>query len=659
MLISKVNLSKDVAFMGKSLTRKILEKHLVVGEYLPGKEIGIKIDQTLTQDATGTMAYLQFEAMGLKQVKTELSVSYVDHNTIQVGFENADDHKYLQSVAAKYGIIYSKAGNGICHQVHLERFGKPGKTLLGSDSHTTTGGGIGMIAIGAGGLDVAVAMGGGEFYITCPKVYKINLKGALKPWVSAKDVVLKMLEIFTVKGNVGVIMEYAGPGVQALTVPERATITNMGAEMGVTTSIFPSDEETKKFLKAQGREADWVELKADDDAEYDKVVELDLSELEPLAAAPHSPGNIVKVADLNDLKVDQVMLGSCTNSSYKEIATAAKIMKGKKVHPDVSFGVAPGSRQVLQMATKDGYIGDLIDSGARLLEATCGFCIGNSQSPKSAGVSLRTSNRNFEGRSGTADAQVYLVSPEVAAVSAIAGKMTDPRTSDIKYPQVDMPNKFLVEDSMFIFPSDADKNVEILRGPNIGAPPVNDKMPDEIKGFVGIKVGDKITTDHIMPAGARLKYRSNVPEYSKYVFEPLDKDFPKRAMEAKKKGLATVIVAGESYGQGSSREHAALCPMYLGVKAIIAKSVERIHAANLVNFGIISLSFKNMADYDTIKQGDEIEIPELKKKLQNNESVILVNKTKNLKIELTYTLSQRQKDILYEGGLLPYTVKAN
>ncbi len=645
--------------MGKSLTRKILEQHLVIGEYVPGTEIGVKIDQTLTQDATGTMAYLQFEAMGLKQVKTELSVSYVDHNTIQVGFENADDHKYLQTIAAKYGIIYSKAGNGICHQVHLERFGKPGKTLLGSDSHTTTGGGIGMIAIGAGGLDVAVAMGGGEFYLTCPKVYKINLTGNLQPWVTAKDVVLKMLEIFTVKGNVGVIIEYAGSGVKSLSVPERATITNMGAEMGVTTSIFPSDDETRKFLKAQGREADWVEMKADGDAEYDRVLDLDLSELEPLAAAPHSPGNIVKISEMKDIKVDQIMLGSCTNSSYKEIATAAKILKGKKVHPDVSFGVAPGSRQVLQMAAKDGFISDLLDSGARLLEATCGFCIGNSQSPKTTGVSLRTSNRNFEGRSGTTDAQVYLVSPEVAAISAITGKLTDPRKAGIEYPRVNMPTQFLIDDSMFIFPKDAEKNVEIFRGPNIGAPPVNGKMPDEIKGIVGIKVGDKITTDHIMPAGARLKYRSNVPEYSKYVFEPIDKAFPSRAMEAKKKGLHTVIVAGESYGQGSSREHAALCPMYLGVKAIIAKSVERIHAANLVNFGIISLSFKNMADYDKIEQGDEIEIPNLKKKLQNNEQVILVNKTKNLEIELTYNLSQRQKDILYAGGLLPYTVKQN
>jgi aconitate hydratase len=643
--------------MGKSLTRKILESHLAVGEYITGKEIGIIIDQTLTQDATGTMAYLQFEAMGLKKVKTELSVSYVDHNTIQVGFENADDHKYLQTVAAKYGIIYSKAGNGICHQVHLERFGKPGKTLLGSDSHTTTGGGIGMIAIGAGGLDVAVAMGGGEFYLTCPRVYKINLKGSLQPWVSAKDVVLKMLEMFSVKGNVGVIMEYAGPGVSTLSVPERATITNMGAEMGVTTSIFPSDEETRKFLKAQGREADWVELKADDDAEYDKVIEIDLSTLEPLAAAPHSPGNIVKVSEMKDLKVDQVMLGSCTNSSYKEIATAAKIMKGRKIHPDVSFGVAPGSRQVLQMAARDGYIVDLLDSGARLLEAACGFCIGNSQSPKSTGVSLRTSNRNFEGRSGTADALVYLVSPEVAAVSAITGKLVDPRTTGIEYPKVDMPTHFLVDDSMFIFPENTDRSVEIARGPNIGTPPTNDPMPEQIKGVIGIKVGDKVTTDHIMPAGSRLKYRSNVPEYSKYVFEPIDKEFPKRAMEAKKQGLATVVVAGESYGQGSSREHAALCPMFLGVKAIIAKSVERIHAANLVNFGIISLSFKNMADYDKIAQGDEIELPDLKKRLQNSEPVVLVDKTKNLEIELTYSLSQRQKDILFAGGLLPYTVK--
>ena len=643
--------------MGKSLARKILEKHLLVGDWSPGKEIGIKIDQTLTQDATGTMAYLQFEAMGLKQVKTELSVSYVDHNTIQVGFENADDHKYLQTVAAKYGIVYSKAGNGICHQVHLERFGKPGKTLLGSDSHTPTGGGIGMIAIGAGGLDVAVAMGGGAFYLTCPKVFKINLKGQLQPWVTAKDVALKMLELFTVKGNVGVIMEYSGTGLANLTVPERATIANMGAEMGVTTSIFPSDEVTKNFLKAQHREADWIELKADEDAEYDKIIDLDLSSLEPLTAAPHSPGNIVKVADMNEIKVDQVMIGSCTNSSYKDIVTVAKILNGRRVHPDVSLGIAPGSRQVLQMATRDGYLIDLLNSGARILEAACGFCIGNSQSPKTTAVSLRTSNRNFEGRSGTQNAQVYLVSPEVAAVAAITGKFVDPRKTGIQYPKVDMPSEFLVDDSMFIFPKDVDKSVEIIRGPNIGAPPVNDKMPASIKGIVGIKVGDKITTDHIMPAGARLKYRSNVPKYSEYVFEPIDPTFPKRALEAKRDGLHTLVVAGESYGQGSSREHAALCPMYLGVKAIIAKSIERIHAANLVNFGIIPLYFKDVADYDKIMQGDSVEIPDIKAKLQNNEPITLVNKTKKTKIKLTYNLSERQKDILYEGGLLPYTVK--
>ena len=643
--------------MGKSLARKILEKHLLVGDWSPGKEIGIKIDQTLTQDATGTMAYLQFEAMGLKQVKTELSVSYVDHNTIQVGFENADDHKYLQTVAAKYGIVYSKAGNGICHQVHLERFGKPGKTLLGSDSHTPTGGGIGMIAIGAGGLDVAVAMGGGAFYLTCPKVFKINLKGQLQPWVTAKDVALKMLELFTVKGNVGVIMEYSGTGLANLTVPERATIANMGAEMGVTTSIFPSDEVTKNFLKAQRREADWIELKADEDAEYDKIIDLDLSSLEPLTAAPHSPGNIVKVADMNEIKVDQVMIGSCTNSSYKDIVTVAKILNGRRVHPDVSLGIAPGSRQVLQMATRDGYLIALLNSGARILEAACGFCIGNSQSPKTTAVSLRTSNRNFEGRSGTQNAQVYLVSPEVAAVAAITGKFVDPRKTGIQYPKVDMPSEFLVDDSMFIFPKDVDKSVEIIRGPNIGAPPVNDKMPASIKGIVGIKVGDKITTDHIMPAGARLKYRSNVPKYSEYVFEPIDSTFPKRALEAKRDGLHTLVIAGESYGQGSSREHAALCPMYLGVKAIIAKSIERIHAANLVNFGIIPLYFKDVADYDKIMQGDSVEIPDIKAKLQNNEPITLVNKTKETKIELTYDLSERQKDILYEGGLLPYTVK--
>ncbi len=643
--------------MGDTLTKKILKEHLAVGDYIPGNEIGINIDQTLTQDATGTMAYLQFEAMGLDKVKTELSVSYVDHNTIQVGFENADDHKYLQTVAAKFGIIYSKAGNGICHQVHLERFGKPGKTLVGSDSHTPTGGGIGMIAIGAGGLDVAVAMGGGPFYITCPKVYKVNLTGELKPWVSAKDVVLKMLEMFTTKGNVGVVMEYGGPGVKTLSVPERATITNMGAEMGVTTSIFPSDEETRKFLRAQGREDDWISLEADTDAEYDKVVELNLGEVEPLASAPHSPGNIVKVSDMDGTKIDQVEVGSCTNSSYKDLMTLAKILKGKRVHPDVSLGVAPGSRQVLQMITKEGALGDIIDAGARILESACGFCIGNSQSPKTDAIGLRTSNRNFEGRSGTKSAQVYLVSPEVAAVSAVTGKFTDPRSSDFQYPNVTMPSQFLIDDSMFIFPQDADPNVAIYRGPNIGDPPSNEKLSDSIVGEVMLKVGDKITTDHIMPAGARLKYRSNVPKYSEFVFEPIDTSFPKRSMENKEKGKHNIILAGESYGQGSSREHAALCPMYLGVKAVIAKSVERIHAANLVNFGIVALAFKDEADYEKVEAGDEVELPEIKQKLMDNQPVTLVNKTKNTELELTYSYSQRQKEILYEGGLLAYTVK--
>jgi aconitate hydratase len=647
--------------MGKSLARTILERHLVVGEWVPGAEIGIRIDQTLTQDATGTMAYLQFEAMGLERVRTDLSVSYVDHNTIQVGFENADDHRYLQSVAAKYGVVFSKAGNGICHQVHLERFGKPGATLLGSDSHTPTGGGLGMIAIGAGGLDVAVAMGGGEFYLTCPRVVKINLTGRLQPWVSAKDVVLAMLEIFGVKGNVGVVLEYAGPGVKTLTVPERATITNMGAEMGVTTSLFPSDAETRRFLRAQGREADWVELKADrdaaysGDAEYDRVIDLDLSAVEPLAAAPHSPGNVVKVADLKGLKVDQVMLGSCTNSSYKDVATAARMLRGRTVHPAVSFGVAPGSRQVLQMATRDGYVADLIAAGARLLESACGFCIGNSQSPQTGAVSLRTSNRNFEGRSGTKDAQVYLVSPEVAVVAAIAGEIVDPRQAGIEYPSVKMPARFLVDDTMLVFPGDGEPG-EVYRGPNIGTPPVNGSLPDTIAGVVQLKVGDNITTDHIMPAGARLKYRSNVPKYSEYVFEPVDPGFAGRARADKQRGRHTVVVAGESYGQGSSREHAALCPMYLGVKAIVTKSIERIHAANLVNFGILPLTFADPADYDRVEQGDEFEIRGIRAAFEAGASLVLIDTTKGIEIALSYNLSRRQKHIIYAGGLLAYTV---
>lgn len=637
--------------MGKNIVRKILENHLREGELVSGEEVGIRIDQTLTQDATGTMAYLQFEAMGISEIKTDLSVSYVDHNTIQVGFENADDHAYLQSVAARYGIVFSRPGNGICHQVHLERFGKPGTTLLGSDSHTPTGGGIGQIAIGAGGLDVAVAMGGGNFYLTAPKVYKVNLIGELRPWVTAKDVVLKMLELLTTKGNVGVMLEYGGPGVATLTVPERATITNMGAEMGVTTSLFPSDAETKKFLKAEGRAKDWVELVADADATYDRVIEVNLSEIEPMAACPHSPGNVKKIAELQGMKVDQVCIGSCTNSSYKDLVTVAKILKGKKVHPRVSLGVAPGSRQVLAMLAREGYLADLVDAGARILESACGFCIGNSMSPRSEGVSVRTINRNFEGRSGTKDAQVYLTSCEVAAAAAISGAFTDPRTLG-DYPRVKMPEAFLRDDSMFIMPTPALRETAVVRGPNIGAPPVNVAMSAALKGVAMLKVGDKITTDHIMPAGARLKYRSNVPKYAEFVFENVDATFPTRCLENKAKGVHNVVVAGESYGQGSSREHAALCPMYLGVKAVLAKSFERIHAANLVNFGIVPLTFENPADYETIAQGDLLEVADWRKAIEGGGKVTLRNVTKGTTIPCAANLSGRQRRIVVAGGLL-------
>ncbi len=642
--------------MGLTLTEKILKKHIVEGKPEKGKEVGIKIDQTLTQDATGTMAYLQFEAMKVPKVKTELSVSYVDHNTVQIGFENADDHKYLQSVAAKYGIVYSRAGNGICHQVHLERFGKPGKTLLGSDSHTPTGGGIGMIAIGAGGLDVAVAMAGGSFYLTYPKVVKINLTGELKPWVSAKDVILKVLEKFTTKGNVGKVFEYGGSGIKTLNVPARATITNMGAECGVTTSVFPSDEVTKEFLKAQGREDDWTELKADEDAEYDEVVEINLSEIEPMAATPHSPGNISKVTDLGEIEVDQVCVGSCTNSSYRDLMTVAKIVEGKTVHPKVSFVVAPGSRQVIQNIAKDSGLQSIINSGARLAESACGFCIGNSQSPKTESVTLRTSNRNFLGRSGTKSANAYLVSPETAAAAVLTGKFTDPRDLEkmgIKYPNVEMPKEFLIDDSMFIFPKDA-KKTEIYRGPNIGDPPAAEPLKETISGDVTLKVEDKITTDHIIPAGSKMKYRSNVPKYSEFLFEVVDPTFHDRAKEIKESGKDNIIVAGLSYGQGSSREHAALCPMYMGVKAVIAKSMERIHNANLINFGILPLNFKDEKDYEGIEQGDALELPNIKELLKEGKNLVVKNKTKGTEFEVEYSLSDRQKQVLLSGGTLAY-----
>ena len=638
--------------MGTNFVQKILDPHIVEGKKIPGQEVAIRIDQTLTQDATGTMAYLQFEAMGLDAIRTELSVSYVDHNTIQVGYENADDHRYLQTVAAKYGIVFSRAGNGICHQVHLERFGRPGRTLLGSDSHTPTGGGVGMFAVGAGGLDVAVAMGGGPFYLAYPKVCLVRLRGALQPWVSAKDAILKMLEIFSTKGNVGWVIEYGGSGIDTLSIPERATITNMGAEMGVTTSVFPSDAETRRFLKAQGREDQWVGISADANCSYDKEVELDLGAIEPLAAYPHSPGNVKPVRELSGIKVNQVEIGSCTNSSYKDMITVARILKGRRVHTDVSFSMAPGSRQVLQMLAREGALSDLIDSGVRVMENACGFCIGNSQSPQTGAVSLRTSNRNFEGRSGTQDAQVYLVSPETAAAAVLTGRITDPRSLDVPYPHVKMPPKFFIDDGMFIFPAQADRSTEVFRGPNIGEPPRNTALPRSIAGEVAIKVGDKITTDHIIPAGARMKYRSNVPAYSEYVFENVDPAFSKRAKAIRDSGRHALIVAGESYGQGSSREHAALCPMYLGVKAVIARSFERIHSANLVNFGILPLTFKNAEDYSRIEAGDQVEIQDIRGRLERGEELVLTDRTKGIEIPLAHDFSARQRDILLAGGAL-------
>jgi len=645
--------------MGYTLTEKILRQHLADGFYEPGKEIGIKIDQTLTQDATGTMAYLQFESMGLSDIATELSVSYVDHNTIQVGFENADDHAYLESIAKKYGIYFSRPGNGICHQVHLERFARPGKTLLGSDSHTPTAGGVGSLAMGAGGLDVAVAMGGGAYYLTAPRVINVHLTGRLEPWATAKDVVLKVLSILSTKGNVGCVCEYTGKGIADLTVPERATITNMGAETGVTTSIFPSDEQTKRFLQAQGRGEQWMALAADNDAAYDRTIEIDLSHIEPLASLPHSPGNIARIKDLN-LPVDQVMIGSCTNSSYVDLMTVAAMVRGKHLPAGVSLGIAPGSRQVLSAIARNGGLSDLIAFGARILESSCGFCIGNSMSPCTDSVSVRTSNRNFLGRSGTPSACVYLTSPVVAAASALTGKLTDPRELGMDYPRIDMPEHFEIDDSMIIPPLPAAERAEIKirRGPNIGEPPVNGPMPEDICGQVTIRVADLVTTDHIMPAGSRLKYRSNVPKYSEFVFEPLDKEFCNRASDLRDQGVHNLIVAGLSYGQGSSREHAALCPMYLGVKGVIAKSIERIHAANLVNFGIVPFSFAQESDWDSLPEKTEVLIPGIRKALETGKENI-VALAGNKQISLNMSLSKRQRDILLTGGLLPFTVQTS
>ncbi|WP_422481734.1 aconitate hydratase [Pleomorphochaeta sp. DL1XJH-081] len=646
--------------MGSTLAYKILREHLIEGELVAGKDIAIRIDQTLTQDATGTMAYLQFESMGLDRVQNELAVSYVDHNTIQVGFENADDHRYLQSVAQRYGIVFSRPGNGICHQVHLERFGLPGKTLLGSDSHTPTGGGLGMIAIGAGGLDIAVAMGGGAFHLVAPKVIEIRLSGKLRPWVSAKDVILTVLERYGVKGNVNCVFEYTGEGVKTLSVPERATICNMGAECGVTTSLFPSDEHTRQFLEAQGRVAGYRSMEADSDASYDGLFEIDLATVVPKTAAPHSPGNIVDVAQLKGLRVDQVLIGSCTNSSYAELHRVAQILDGHTVASNVSLGIAPGSREVMLMLAKDGSLGKLIASGARILESACGFCIGNHQSPGSNAVSLRTNNRNFEGRSGTKSAQVYLVSPETAALSAISGEFTNPISNHgIAYPDPAKTDVFIVDDGLLVFPPEDGNSVEVLRGPNIGNPPASSPLEDHISGVCTLKAGDKITTDHIMPAGARLKYRSNIPAYAKYTFEGVDSSFHDRAMDNKNKSIANIVVAGVSYGQGSSREHAAICPMYLGVKVVIAKSFERIHQANLCNFGILPLEFISDDDYGKVEQGDELEligvIDSLEKMVNEGTPITIYNRTRTIEFAVQANITPRQLALLKAGGLLNFT----
>lgn len=653
-ILISVIFERIVVTMGLTLTEKILKAHLVDGEFVKGQEIGIRIDQTLTQDATGTMAYLEYEAMGVPRVRTEKSVAYIDHNTLQSGFENADDHRFIGSVCKKHGIYFSRPGNGICHQVHLERFGIPGKTLIGSDSHTPTGGGIGMIAIGAGGLDVAVAMGGGAYYITYPKIVKVNLTGKLSPWVSAKDVILEVLRRMSVKGGVGKVIEYCGEGVKTLTVPERATITNMGAELGATTSIFPSDETTLAFLKAQDRADVWSELKADDDAVYDEQIDIDLSQLVPLAACPHSPDNVKSVNEIGKLKIDQVCIGSCTNSSYVDMMKVAHILKGKTVDPSVSLAIAPGSKQVLNMIAENGALADMIAAGARILESACGPCIGMGQSPNSKGVSLRTFNRNFEGRSGTKDGQIYLVSPEMAAVSALTGYLTDPRTLG-DMPEFKLPEHFKINDNMVVPPADeADMDsVDVLRGPNIKPFPQTSPLDDSIDCQVSLKVGDNITTDHIMPAGAKiLPLRSNIPAISQHCFTVCDEDFPRRAKNMGK----SIIVGGSNYGQGSSREHAALAPLYLGIKAVLVKSFARIHRANLINAGILPLTFVNEADYDKINQGDEIVLADVRADVEADMSKLtVVNKTTGVEIPVLCELTGRTKDIILAGGLLDYT----
>ncbi len=635
--------------MGLNIFEKIIRSHLVSGEMKVGSEVSISIDQTLTQDPLGTMAYLQFEAMGIPKVKTKLSVAYVDHCMLQEGFENSDDHLYLQTVAAKYGVLFSKPGNGICHQVHLERFSRPGWTLIGADSHTPTCGAVGMLSIGAGGLDVAVAMAGGTFYLKYPKVIKVNLHGRLQPWSTAKDIILEVLKKLTTKGNVGKVLEYGGDGINMLTVPERSTITNMGAELGVTTSVFPSDEMTRTFFAAQAREADWQEVVPDADACYAEVIDIELDAIEPNVALPHSPDNVCKVREAGDIKVQQVLIGSCTNSSFQDLMTVAGMLKGKRVHPDVSFGVVAGSRQVLRMIAANGALNTIIDSGARILESSCGFCAGYGQSPPSGAVSIRTNNRNFEGRSGTKDAKVYLVSPQVAVATALNGKLTDPRDLSTEVPKTLFPKQFHIDDGMVIQP--ATGNVEIFRGPNIGEPPKNTPMPDILQAGVVIKVGDKITTDHIIPTGPVSKFRSNIPKSSKFIFRDVDPCFVQRCEENKSLETDSIIVAGLSYGQGSSREHAALCPMHLGVRAVIAKSIERIHMANLVNFGIIPLTFQDEADYERLRVEDKLLIVDTGQALQR-QVIQVKNITQDYEFDVSHTLTPRQIKIVLCGGLL-------
>jgi aconitate hydratase len=633
--------------MAYTATQKIIKAHLVKGEMITGSEIAIKIDQTLTQDSTGTMAYLQFEAMGIDKVQTKKSVAYIDHNILQTGSENADDHLYIQTVAKKHGIYFSKPGNGICHQVHLERFAVPGETLLGSDSHTPTCGGIGMLAIGAGGLDVAVAMGGGEYYITMPKIVKVELVGKLNPWVSAKDIILELLRRLTVKGGVNKVLEYAGAGIKTLTVPERATITNMGAELGATTSLFPSDEITYEFLKAQQREEDYVELKADAGAVYDEIIEIDLSLIEPLAACPHSPDNVVPISSLKHIKVDQVLIGSCTNSSFVDMMKVSKILKGKTIPEEMSLAISPGSKQVLGMLSKNGGLSDMIDAGARILESACGPCIGMGQSPSTDAVSLRTFNRNFKGRSGTVSANVYIVSPEVAAASSLTGYITDPRELG-EVIKVSMPEKFLINDNLIISPAEDDTFIEVKRGPNIKPFPKVDELKETVIGKVLTKLEDNITTDHIMPSNAKLlPFRSNIPYLSEFCLTPSDENFPAKA----KKHNGGIIIAGSNYGQGSSREHAALAPLYLGIKAVIAKSFARIHKANLINNAIIPLVFENANDYEDIAVMDELIIEDAAKQI-NNGIVIIKNITKGTQYKTLPEVTEREKEMLIHGGLI-------